>query len=85
MYQIILRGLASKKCVSIPWDELDTETQEMNLLDFLLLNGQPVAYNCYGEGICRKCRLSVNGIEYLSCQITMKDLNNGAIIEIGYL
>lgn len=85
MYQIILKGLASNESVNIPWDELDYNIQEMSLLDFLLSNARPIAYNCYGEGVCKKCTLRINGVEYLSCQITMKDLNNGAIIEVGYL
>jgi len=85
MYQIELRGLASQKTEFITWDEADHELKNMNLLDFLLSNGRPIAYGCYAKGVCRKCILTINGTEFLSCQIPMKDIANGAIIKIGYL
>lgn len=85
MYKIELRGLASQKAQVITWNELDHNLQEMSLLDFLLLNKKPIAYSCYGEGICKKCILTISGTQLLSCQIPMKEIANGAIIEIGYL
>ena len=85
MYQLEIRGLASKKIFNLHWDHSQKEILNQNLLDFLITQSLPIAYNCYGEGVCRKCNLIVNSKEVLSCQIYMKDLSDNAIIEISYL
>lgn len=85
MYRLEIRGLASEKIFYLEWDYSQIEILNQSLLDFLTAQSLPIAYNCYGEGICRKCILIVNSKEVLSCQIFMKDLSDNAIIEISYL
>ncbi len=85
MFRLEIKGLASKTSTSLYWDSASTDICELSLLDFLIQNKYPIAYNCYGEGICRKCILRLNQQEYLSCQIHMKDIDDGAILEIPYL
>ncbi len=85
MYKISIKGLASQKLTHLKWDNLDQNLLTQSLLDYLIEQNFPIAYNCYGEGVCEKCILKVNLKEHLSCQIFMKDINDGAIIEVPYL
>ncbi len=84
MYQIIIKGLASNTQNVIEWDPTATDLST-SLLELLISRKLPIAYNCYGEGVCRKCILKCNHENKLSCQIFLKDLEDNAIIEIPYL
>lgn len=56
----------------------------INLLDFLREKNIPVASSCYGEGVCKKCSVQLNGVITISCQINIQDLtrqDNEVIID----
>jgi succinate dehydrogenase/fumarate reductase-like Fe-S protein len=85
MQTIIVKGLASQKQSIFKWDERDPSFVNMALLDFLCNQSLPIAYSCYGEGVCQKCAVRYNEDVILACQILLKELPDGAIIEISYL
>lgn len=82
MPKITIRGIASKKTYGPFSFELNTQ----NLLDFLIEKNLPIAYSCYGEGICEKCSVEIKKKDVLSCQVLMKDLDEDDImIAVNYL
>jgi ferredoxin, 2Fe-2S len=47
--------------ITIPQKNLCLEAPEgINLMEFLLVSGLPVASSCKGEGICSKCFIKVS-------------------------
>ena len=64
---------------------LEKRDSKLSLLEYLCHKEIPIAYSCYGEGIRNKCLVRINSKEQLSCQIFMKNLSDGDIIEISYL
>lgn len=42
------------------------------LSDLLIKSGKGVDHHCGGRGMCRKCVITVNGKEELSCQYIIK-------------
>ena len=48
--------------------ELFFAEENEKLSDILIKNNKFVAHDCGGKGICKKCRIFVNGKEKLSCQ-----------------
>lgn len=84
MYQLILKGLASKTTIlekKIPPKELDDKA-----LDWLNQHSVPIAQSCYGEGVCGRCQTNEGT---LLCQSQLKNFltENGPqiIINIAYL
>ncbi len=72
MKRLIARGLASQRLIlSVDITYADYEETLMNLL---LKNGIPVASSCGGEGICKKCIVTLHDESILSCQKTIRDL-----------
>ena len=43
------------------------------LSDVLLRAGKPLSLPCGGSGICRKCRVTVNGQEVLACRYVIEN------------
>lgn len=61
-----------------------------DLLEVLRNSQLPIASSCDGEGVCKKCDVLINKVEYLTCQINAKKLIqqlqfNDYNIEISYL
>ena len=82
MPQIRVKGKASGK----EFGPFSFTPSEMTLLEFLINLNIPLAYSCYGEGVCKKCRLIIEKKERLSCQVLMKDLGeNDILISVDYL
>lgn len=72
MKKLVVYGLASKK--TILELEVSYRDYEFTLMDLLLKNGIPVASSCGGDGICKKCTVTINGEKELSCQKTVRNL-----------
>ena len=81
MLKVEITGRASQTKKSYLWQSGDKD----NLLEYLRDLNLPVASSCYGEGVCKKCKLIINGEEKLSCQISMQDFSDSVTIEISYL
>lgn len=79
-----IMGKASGKLIGeLPLDDSDTF---INLMEFLRKKEFPIASSCWGDGVCKKCVLLLNGMETLSCQIKLSEINKiENIIEIDYL
>lgn len=75
-------GLASGKLVKTI--EVQHEHEQMSLMDFLRAHKIPVASSCFGEGVCRRCKVN-QGL--LSCQIKMIDYlkTQPTQVEIDYI
>lgn len=85
MHTIIVLGLASSREVARILPTI--EELELTLMEFLRAHKVPVASSCFGEGVCRKCVVKSDDVEFLSCLITVKTflLEHGTIITISYL
>ena len=86
MKSLVIYGRASqkeiKKIIITPNDS------KLNLMEFLVANGIPVASSCNAEGVCLKCILTINGEEILSCQYSMADIfkdNDSVTVNLSYL
>lgn len=77
MPEIILKGLASGKNISLTYTEAE---ENLTVLDFLLSLGYPMAYSCRSEGICKKCLFNN---DLLGCKFRLKDLKKRGIKEIA--
>jgi len=67
--KIVVRGKISKE------EQLfNASNDSISLLDFLRAKSIPVASSCYGEGVCKKCSLTLNGSKIISCQINIQGL-----------
>ena len=85
MPQLLVKGLASKKDIKLfTWsDPKDIPTT--TLMDFLRQHKIPVASSCFGEGVCRRCKVNET---ILSCQVSVQELFSAAEdcqITIDYL
>jgi len=82
--RITFIGNASKKREELHFTAVNTNE---SLMDFLRSKSFPIASSCYGEGICKKCVINLNGNEEISCQISLKSLtiNKTNIIIVDYL
>lgn len=72
MKKLIIYGEASKK--EIIQLEVSYRDFETTLMDFLLKNGIPVASSCGGDGICKKCTVTMNHQKILSCQKIIREI-----------
>ncbi|MBC7714978.1 MAG: 2Fe-2S iron-sulfur cluster binding domain-containing protein [Rhizobacter sp.] len=72
MKKLIIYGEASQKVVK----EIDVSYRdfEMTLMNFLLANNIPVASSCGGDGICKKCTVTMHYQKILTCQKTIREL-----------
>ena len=59
--------------------------QNQTLMDFLHQRSIPVASSCKGDGICKKCEVSMNLQPILSCQIKLSNLPQPCRVQIDYL
>ncbi len=85
--ELIVKGQASGKTL---FSTKEVFPKDTNLLDYLRKKGIPVASSCYGDGVCKKCVVILNGKNVLSCEISsqnlfMTHLDKIVIIEIEYL
>lgn len=77
---LIVKGLASQK--KIIFSPTDTDL-ELNLMNYLMKQGLPIASSCSGQGACQRC---VVNNELLSCQISVREyLAKFGEVEITYL
>jgi Na+-transporting NADH:ubiquinone oxidoreductase subunit NqrF len=83
--QLLVKGLASKNLIRcFDWEHLKDVPQE-TLMDFLRSQKIPIASSCFGEGVCRRCKVSET---VLSCQIKvfeLFDIDEMKEITIDYL
>lgn len=83
MKKLTVTGLASKKLVLSL--DISYSVFDMTLMDLLLRNGIPVASSCGGDGICRKCVVTINEESILSCQKSVRDLFREAdLVELTF-
>lgn len=90
MYQLKIIGRASQKeiqMIDISEQKLKSQKAE-NLMFFLHKNNIPIASSCYAEGVCHKCKVTIDKKSTLSCEINLLDLfkkQNLVTIEVDYL
>lgn len=55
---------------------LNVEEKDLdrNLMTFLQERGIPVASSCSGDGVCLKCKATINTKILLTCQLKLSDL-----------
>jgi hypothetical protein len=78
---VAIKGRASGKTTHY---EVQPEDLNKLTLEFFFLKDVPIAFACFGKGVCKKCVMSCGD---LSCQITIKELIDGyeGICEFDYL
>ncbi len=86
MKQINIYGAASQKNIL----SLNPSDEEMghNLMTFLQAHSLKIASSCNGDGVCKKCVVTINEDSYLSCQQKVSDLfvkNETIRLIISYL
>ena len=73
MKHLILYGSASGKILKtfdLTIDLIDDTT----LLEFLRSHRIPVASSCLGDGVCKKCVVTINDEKILACMMSLKVL-----------
>jgi len=63
-----IKGSASNTNQLIVFKE---SKESISLMEFLRSKSVSVASSCYGEGVCQKCTLLIDGSKELSCQVPM--------------
>lgn len=85
MPKLLVRGLASNKDIRLfEWIKV-SDAPKVSLMDFLRSHKIPVASSCFGEGVCRRCKVSET---ILSCQVKVFELfdqSESVEITIDYL
>ncbi len=84
--ELLIFGEASGKLIKII--EVYPRHLEETLMNFLLINNVPVASSCNGEGVCKKCQLTIENEVTLSCQISMRNLlvsGHTCMLKFSYL
>lgn len=80
---IKILGLASKKELIFTYTDRDLDTL---LFDFLKSKEVHIASSCSGNGVCRKCIVTVASTEVLTCQISLRKLLKiGNSVTVSYL
>jgi hypothetical protein len=78
---VAIKGRASGKTT-----HYEVSPKELNqlVLEFFFLRDAPIAFSCFGKGVCKKCNMSCGE---LSCQITIEELIDGynGVCEFDYL
>jgi Na+-transporting NADH:ubiquinone oxidoreductase subunit NqrF len=85
MPQLLVKGLASKRDIKVFTWENSKDIPKLSLMEFLRSQKIPVASSCFGEGVCRRCKVSET---ILSCQVKVFELfkaHNDLEITIDYL
>ena len=72
MKKIIVFGSARQKTVKTI-DVLESDLDQ-NLMTFLQDHGIPVASSCSGDGVCLKCKVTIESKILLSCQLKVREL-----------
>lgn len=81
--KITVKGRASEKVLL---EESLTSKDNINLMEYLRAKNIPIASACFGDGVCQKCKITLNQNTVLSCQLMLSDLtNNDILIEVDYL
>lgn len=88
-YTLIVMGEASKTIVKeLHFDNI-SNIEGQGLMGFLRAHKIPVASSCYGDGVCRRCKITLEDqTEVLSCMTTLHELfhdKQKATISISYL
>lgn len=88
-YLLKIQGQASQKLVKqFNLDSLEM-TESQGLMGWLRKQSIPVASSCYGDGVCKRCKIILEDqSELLSCMTTLKELfrdKNEITIYISYL
>ena len=78
---VAIKGKASGKTTHYQVLHEDLKKQ---VLEFFFLRDVPIAFSCFGKGVCKKCIMSCGD---LSCQITIEELIDGydGVCEFDYL
>lgn len=87
---LTILGRASGKELKKITLDLNKLNQSQSLMTLLHENGVPIASSCSGEGVCKKCNITLNCVgEIISCQWKLMDLlkdkNFDKIITVNYL
>lgn len=72
MKKLVVFGQASNRTILTL--DIGYSLYEYTLMDLLLKNGIPVASSCGGDGICKKCAVTIHDEKILSCQKTIRQL-----------
>ena len=72
MKTLIIFGKASQK--EIKKYIISINDLNLNLMEFLLDKGIPVASSCNGDAVCLKCIVTVKDEKILSCQCDIAEL-----------
>lgn len=87
--KIRIYGRASQKFITEFY--VTEEDCEVDLLTFLRGKEIPIASSCFGEGVCKKCQITINNENHLACIKNWKEIINevefkdNIVIEISYL
>jgi ferredoxin len=66
--ELKVQGLASRKEVASFAFAQASDIPHLSLMDFLRDNKIPIASSCFGEGVCRRCKVN-DGL--LTCQVSV--------------
>ncbi len=69
MPEIIVQGVASGKEIARLEVNPNGAEATLSLMEYLRSKKIPIASSCYGDGVCKRCK--ING-ELLSCTITVE-------------
>lgn len=67
-------------------NDLNSDQIKSDLMTVLREKGINIASSCYGEGVCKKCIITLENNEELSCQVKVEQLlNKNTCVEVSYL
>ena len=67
-------------------NDLNSDQIKSDLMTVLREKGINIASSCYSEGVCKKCIITLENNEELSCQVKVEQLlNKNTCVEVSYL